>query len=474
MPPAFREPPCASAEPPGPVVVRAGTFSRDSLPGATLAVQDGRMRVHASTAAVLAALGAGCGASAPSSTPEPSPPAYLTDVVYRRATLLASLVNPGDGYARDRIAHYATGAPGDWDALPEWNPPAELVEASELDLPAGAPTTTLSDRAAPLDTSLKVISIDDPALVALGRQAFERYPVQPAPYFSVALISASAAATYGLWTDATRGVGGLVRARMGDGSVTLAMTCSTCHAAPSPGGIEPGLPNRAVALGAAVLATEPWAPAPIAAWGPGRIDVTTGTGLEPARIPDLRPVALLSYIQQDATLRVVDEATLAIRIETLVIASNEEAVRPPRIVALALAAYVRSLASSLPSYDAAKAAQPAGAAIFESECTGCHVPPALTGEPVPLSQIGTDPTLGESLSRGTGMYRVPSLHGVGTRGPLLHDATLPDVDAMFDPSRLDPGFTDRLHGTGPVQGHRYGLSITDAQRASLLTFLKTL
>ena len=399
------------------------------------------MRVHALTAVVLAALGAlgaGCGTSAPA--PGPSALAYLTDAAYRRATLLASLVNPDDGYAQDRIAHYATGAAGDWDALPEWNPSTETVEASELELPGGAPTTTLSDRAEPLDTSLAVTSIDDPALVALGQQAFERYPVQVAPYFSVALTSASAAASYGLWTDTKRGVGGLVRARMGDGSVILAMTCSTCHSASSSGAIEPGLPNHALALGAAVLATEPWAPATIAAWGPGRIDVTTSTGVEPARIPDLRPVAMLSYLQQDATVRVVDPTTLAIRVETLVITSNEEAVRPPRILALALAAYVRSLASTLPSLD----------------------------------EIGTDPTLGDSPSRGTGTYRVPSLHGVGTRGPLLHDGTLPDVDAMFDPARLQPGFTDRLHGTGPVQGHRYGLSLTDGQRASLVAFLKAL
>ncbi len=433
------------------------------------------MRVHALTALVrvgLCALGAGCGTSAPSSAP--SAPAYLTDAAYRRATLLASLVNPDDGYAQDRIAHYATGAAGDWDALPEWNPSTEPVEASELDRPGGAPTTTLSVRAAALDTSLTVTSIDDPALVALGQQAFERYPVQAAPYFSVALTSASAAAAYGLWTDAKRGVGGLVRARMGAGSVTLAMTCSTCHSAPSPAGIEAGLPNHALALGAALLAAEPWAPAPIAAWGPGRIDVTTSTGVEPARIPDLRPVAMLSYLQQDATLRVVDPTTLAIRVETLVITSNEEALRPPRIVALALAAYVRSLASTLPSLEQAKAAQPQGAELFDSECAGCHAAPTLTGEPVPLAQIGTDPTLGDSPSRGTGTYRVPSLHGVGTRGPLLHDGTLPDVDAMFDPARLQPGFTDRLHGTGPVQGHRYGLSLTDAQRASLVAFLKAL
>jgi cytochrome c5 len=437
------------------------------------------MAARPSTVVLLACLGAAglaCGSSS-SGSAEPSAPAYLTDASFRRSALLASLVNPRDGYAEDRIAHYATGTAGDWDALPEWNPRAELVEASELAQPGGASPSTLSDRAVPLDTSLTVTSIDDPALVALGKLAFERYPVQVAPYFSVGLTSPEAATQYGLWTDPARGVGGLVRARMGDGSVALSMTCSTCHAAPSRGAIEPGLPNHDLALGAAVLATEPWAPAAIAAWGTGRLDVTTSTGLEPARIPDLRPVALLGYLQQDATLRVAEDdslTTLAIRIETLVITSNQDAVRPPRIVALALAAYVQSLAASLSTFDEAKAAHPDGAAIFESTCTGCHVPPALTGAPVPLAQIGTDPTLGDSPSRGTGTYRVPSLHGVGTRGPLLHDATLPDVDAMFDPSRLDVGFADRLHGSGPVPGHAYGLALSGAQRAALLSFLKAL
>ena len=77
-----------------------------------------------------------------------------------------------------------------------------------------------------------------------------------------------------------------------------------------------------------------------------------------------------------------------------------------------------------------------GRAILQSHCAGCHGPPGLTGEPVPLATGGTDPALGLSPVRGTGTYRVPSLHGVGTRGPLLHDGTVPSLAAFFDPARI--------------------------------------
>ena len=161
----------------------------------------------------------------------------------------------------------------------------------------------------------------------------------------------------------------------------------------------------------------------------------------------------LGYLQQDATLRARDLTTLAIRIETLIVTAGNAVVRPPRIVALALAAYVDSLASVVALADEAAALSPNGASSSRRHCAGCHAPPAFTGEPVPLSVIGTDPLLGLSAERGTGTYRVPSLHGVGTRGPLLHDGTVPTVDAMFDPSRVTDAFAQKLHGTGPVAGH---------------------
>jgi cytochrome c553 len=405
--------------------------------------------------------------------------AYLDDPAFARAELVASLVNPSDGYAVIRLAHYATGADGDWDGLPEWNPPAEPIQAVELDAPGGASPGELSPAATPLALTASVTSEDDPALIALGEAAFARYPVQVAPYFDVALASRAAAARFGVWVDDARGVGGLVRARMADGSGAVALTCSSCHARPDARGVvAPGLPNAALDVGAAILAAEGVAAAlsddPIAAWGPGRVDVTTAAGVEPARIPDLRPVRWLTHLHQDATVRARDLTALAIRIETLVVMSNEAVLRPPRVVALALAAYVRSLGDGLPPLDAGPRASAHGAEVFAATCARCHAPPGLTGAPVPLAAVGTNPTLGLSLDRGTGFYRVPSLRGASTRGPLLHDGTIPSLDALLDPARVTDAFTGRLHGSGAVPGHPFGLDLSDADRRALIAYLAAL
>jgi cytochrome c553 len=438
-----------------------------------------RRRRWTTSLAAACLVPAACGAppssgSAPAPPPTPSVP-YLTDASFRRAELVASLVAPGNGYSQLRLTHYATGDGGDWERLPEWNPPVDAIAASELDAAGGARTTPLSSSAAPLALPDDITSEDDPALVALGEVAFHRYPVQLAPYLRVALTSRASAARYGVWVDEAGGVGGLVRARMADGSGELAVTCATCHES----SLVPGLPNAQLDIGAAQLANaagplDPAVAQAIGAWGPGRLDVSTSTGTEPVRIPDLRPVRWLSYLQADATVAMRDLSTLAIRTETLVITSNDEVVRPPRVVALALAAYVRSLAAALPSLDDAAAASPAGASIFASRCASCHQPPALTGPPVPLAVVGTDPALGESSERGTGHYRVPSLHGVATRGPLLHDGSLPSLEAMFDPARVTPSFTGRLHGTGAVEGHPFGLDLDVGDRQALLAYLGSL
>jgi mono/diheme cytochrome c family protein len=418
-------------------------------------------------------------AACSSAPPGPGGVPYLDDVSYRRAELTASLVNPSNGYSQQRLAHYATNDQNDWDRLPEWNPVVEAIATGELDAPGGA-KLALSNAAHALSLPDAVSSENDPALVALGEAAFRSYPVQLSAYFEDALKSRAAASGVGLWLDDARGVGGLVRARMADGSVQLAVTCSTCHGAPggaAGGGIVDGLPNAELDVGAARLAGEtvdPTTAASLAAWGPGRLDVTTTAGTEPVRIADLRPVRWLTYLQADATLQKRDLTTLAIRIETLAITSSGLVVRPPRVVALALAAYVSSLADALPEPSVAQGASPQGAQVFQQNCTMCHTEPAFTGDPVPLGVVGTDPTLGLSASRGTGFYRVPSLHGVGSRGPLLHDGTVPSVSAMFDPSRPTSAFQGRLHGAGAVEGHPFGLGLADADRAALIAYLQAL
>lgn len=407
--------------------------------------------------------------------------AYLSEPLFARAALVDSLVTPTNGYSQLRLAHYATGTTGDWDRLPEFNPEVEPVAANELDTAGGATPDAFAGTPHALALPDTLDGDEDPRLVAIGREAFFRYPVQVVPALRIALGSRAAAALYGLWIDDQAGVGGLVRARMGDGSIALAMTCATCHARPdskAEGAIQPGLPNATFDLGALLLAAD-GLPAhgsgvPIEDWGPGRIDVTTSTGVEPARIPDLRPTRWLTYLQQDATVRARDAIALAVRIETLIITSSQVAVRPPRLIPLALAAYLRSLADSLPPIDAAQAAAPGGGQLFAAHCAACHAPPGLTGDPVPLDVVGTDPVLGLSTDRGTGRYRVPSLHGAASRGPLLHDGTVSSVGALLDPARLDPGYAGRLHGSGPVPGHRFGLDLPDADRAALAAYLNAL
>ena len=210
------------------------------------------------------------------------------------------------------------------------------------------------------------------------------------------------------------------------------------------------------------------------AWGPGRLDVTTTAGIEPVRIPDLRPVRFLTHLHHDGTVAQRGLATLAIRLETLIITSNGRTVRPPREVALGLATYLWSMGEAMRERATETDAERRGMAYFNGECARCHAPKGFTGPPVPLDEVGTDPALGRSPDRTTGKYRVPSLRGVSTRGPLLHDATLPSLDALFDPARTSTDYKGALHGVKGVGGHTFGLALDAASRADLLAYLRTL
>jgi hypothetical protein len=372
----------------------------------------------------------GCGATTPTVP-------YLDDRADRRTALIASLVDPDNGYSQQRLTSYALPS-GGWDALPEWNP-----NAFSLDLDPD----------------------DSDAMVALGERAFFNFPVQ--------IVPDRIGSAYGTWTDPVRGNGGVVVVHARDTTTTLAVSCATCHAAVFDGNLVPGLANANFDLGRLLVDAGMVAgseEAAYLAWGPGRVDVTTIAGDEPVRIPDLRAVRWLTYLQADADVAQLNLDSLAIRLETLMITSHGETTRPPRLVALALASYVWSLAGSLPAVPPATAG---GATVFASECGGCHIAPSLTGPPVPLDVVGTDPTVGLSAVRGTGSYRVPSLHGVGQRALLLHDGSLPSLPAMFDPARTNGTFTGGVR-PGAVPGHVYGLALSASDRAALISYLENL
>ncbi len=379
-------------------------------------------------------------------------------------------MNPANDYSAVRLAHYDTGDKADWSRLPEWNPPAEPVSAAELEAPGGArATAALGPAAHALDTARD--------LLALGEEAFFRYPTQLARP-QIALASRAAADRYGLWVDQNRGAGGLVRVQLADGTRGLAYTCATCHARKDSAGLVVGVGNDRFDLGRMLADASQRIPPAVAQryleLGECRIDVTTMDGGEPVRIPDLRPTRWLTHLQHGGAVQQRDVETLAIRIETLIVTSNNMVLRPPREVTLALAAYLWSLGASLPSRDPATPSEQHGATLFASACASCHAGAGYAGKPVPFSLVGTDPTLGRSSTRGTGGYRVPSLRGVSSRGMLLHDASLASIEALFDPSRLGAGYTGGRRGPGPVPGHAFGLDLREAERNDLLAFLHTL
>ena len=383
---------------------------------------------------------------------------YLTDPAYRRAELVASLTTADNDYARLRLARYDSGDARDWSRLPSWNP-----DASPL-----SPTP-------PAPSALALPAADRTALLRLGEAAFWCYPAMLAsPAVEAALRVPGAATRYGFWTGPDGAFGGLLRVALPDGTVGPAYSCATCHCSPGSGGrLVAGLANGALDLGALGADSNPTIPpaqeALLRRWGAGRVDVTTDDGREPIAIPDLRVVREQPYLQRAGAVRRRTLASLAIRIETLLITSHREAVRPPREVALGLALYLDSLADSLPS---ARSELP-GAAVFSSRCAGCHAPPTYSGGLVSAAEVGTDPTLARAVTRGTGSYRVPSLRGVGERRWLLHDGSAAGLDELLDPARTSEDYRG-ARGEGAVRGHAYGLDLTGAERGALRAFLSTM
>ena len=395
---------------------------------------------------------------------------YLEDRAFRRTTLIDSLVSRDNEYARLRLGRYATGDARDWDSLPVWNPRVVAVRSGDL---AGGGASAEPGKRVVGDPEQRRLP-DPAALRALGEAAFFSYPVQLAPSVS---IDAAAVERYGLWVDRDRGVGGLVSAEMPDGQRRIELTCASCHADVIGGRLVVGAPSGRLDLGrmaAEAGAQAGMSPAMLAhlrAWGPGRADVTTSDASVPERMSDLRPIRWASHLHYDATLRQQSVIALAIRIETLIVTSKDQALRPPRILTLAIAEFLWSLGDTLSPLPPATAV---GATLFSDHCSECHSGPDLGGGPVSLAAVGTDPILGRSPERGTGSYRIPSLRGAGSRATLLHDGTVASLTALLDPHRLDATYAGGAHGPGPVPGHRFGLDLDEAQRRALVTYLQAL
>lgn len=384
--------------------------------------------------------------------------AFVSDRALRRALLEESIVEPTNSYSVLRLDRYATespdGVPTNWDARDEWNPPVRPWMGDGA--PASVAPAAVFDR----------VEWTHDGLMALGRSAFESYPLSLEEAAEDVATRPAEAFASGLWLDDRGRLGGLVEVTLDDGRTRIGTTCATCHARPDQtGALEHGVANQAYDLGEllAARARDPEARAILASWGPGRVDVTPAN-VDPAAISDLRPLRYQRHLHWAATL---DNSlgALAVRVDTLITTSLAGA-RPPREVSFALAYYLWNLEprAARRVADVPPATYERGAAVFEAVCETCHGD-GLTPQPaVPYERVNTDPLLAQSPDRGTGRWRVPSLAGVSTRGRLMHDGSIDDLAHLLDP--------ERLFSSAP--GHIFGLDRSAEDRAALLAFLETL
>jgi hypothetical protein len=395
---------------------------------------------------------------------------YLSEAPsHRRRALERSLRNPANTYSRTRLGAYARSDLG-WDLLPEWNPRVRDVDAAVADeLAAGRPPDVAA--AAPLWDGARPTTLA--GWQALGRRVFFAYPLRPEIFAEHAL--SDVARAVGLRRAPDGSVPGVVAFVDIDGRARVGITCALCHVAVADDGVVVGRARRDFDYGALRLAFYRDTGAPIearmaarmAAWGPGRADITEDDDEDPVAIPDLWRLADLDALTQAGTLRHAElgedaPLALAIRQETQILHANRERTRPPRALAWALAMFLYSLEppAKTTTPDPAVAR---GDAIFRRDCVACHDGPTGSGAPLPADAIGTDPALAHGTSRGTGVYRPAPLLRVADAAPYLHHGVVASLERLFDPTRL-----------AEVPGHVPGTDLAPSERADLIAYLRTL
>ena len=433
----------------------------------------------------------------PSATPDPAPetfgaPAswtdawilsqaerYLDDPAFRRRILEASLANPTNVYSAVRISAYGKPDTG-WDTLPVWIPRAAPVTDDTARALRAGEHLVLADDAAPLWDGTRPTTMDD--WVALGRRVFFEYPLRPEVFAEHALAHPSVAEEIGVGPGPDGTWPGFVAFVDLDQRARVGITCALCHVAIEDDAMVIGRAHRRLDYGQMRLAYHRDTGVPLdddlaarmATWGPGRADITQDDDEDPVAIPDLWRVREQTHLTQAGTLRHVHPAALAIRQETQILHANRERTRPPRELAWALAMYVYSLTPPARDEPAPSTLASTGAALFDTHCRSCHAEPNGTGTPIDAALVGTEPSLANGGARGTGKYRPAPLVRIADAAPYLHHGVVPSLEALLGTERFSPDYTEGVRGPGPIEGHRFGTTLPQAERDALLAYLRTL
>lgn len=378
---------------------------------------------------------------------------------WRRDRLEETLWRPDLGYSAKLLDSYGFGEDEGWDLLPVYDFPVEPVMANmaseqpELlwgELDAMGMLEQARARYGKPDES----TWSEAQWRAFGEEVFWRMPMRRDNYFDWLVMSPQLWDRYGLARGENGELLGVTRYRDARGRTRVGMTCALCHAA----GGEEGRANEALDLGGARAAfrrAQGWDEDVFALWGAGKVDVTDDEVLDPTAIPNLWGMKYQRYFNASGVIRVETPASAAIRFETQYMMNHGYEVRAPRAFTWALAMYLYGLEE--PAREPGEEGR--GEAIFMEKCASCHDPArGYSGDLVVASGLsGSDMIASQSLDRGTGHYRVPSLIGVGRGGPYLHDSSAADLDALLVETK-----------------HPTGADLDEGDRRDLVKFLKTL
>jgi hypothetical protein len=289
-----------------------------------------------------------------------------------------------------------------------------------------------------------------------------------------------------------------VRGRVADGHLkSIGVTCALCHStvdnsvAPGIGKRLDGWPNRDLNVGAIVALSpvlDDSLKAVFRSWGPGKYDArhhafdgTSLTILNTPSIPTVIPPAFglrgvgfetftgdgpISYWNSYVGVTQMGGNGSFSDPRIGVTVTQKPDVVTPKLPALL--AYQLSLTTPPPpprSFNRRAAAR--GEIVFNGagKCSGCHIPPTYTDvrsgprPRVPFlhapAEVGADPLY--AARSATGMYRTTPLRALWQHPPYFHDGSAADLLAVVN------------HYDSVLS-----LGLTDAQKADLVEFLKSL
>ncbi len=405
------------------------------------------------------------------------PDRFVSDVGYRRAVLLRDLTDVSNEYGALLAVSYGIRGQG-WEALPERDPGGRALTSADLErLQAGESLDSL-DLSADHEEALAPSSPPETPAEwrALGERTFLEYAcradadLETLAAMPGGLSEAGFVEHDGEWS-------GLRVFRGSGGHVRIGPTCSACHAGVGADGRRTERSaSRSIDSGAALLLVHGYTPGDVPdwlqdsdvgawdRWGPGRVDVLTDNRFNPYAVPDLGGMGDLPLLNHTGTWEQNGTASVAVMVSTEYVLGNNSESRIPEVLAWAMAEYLRALPPPPPADEAPDEVSVAdGAAVFEDVgCAECHAPPLYTSDArVEPAEIGADPAAARSRSRGTGWYRVPSLRGVGSKAPYMHDGSIDSLEDLLDPDRGG-------------DAHRFADGLPADDLDALLAFLRSL